>query len=241
VHPESEHPADAVPDANCDLTLATGGQPMVRAAYSSGRPAYGVGAGNSTMVIDETADIDIAARNTRHVEDVRLRFRLLADGNLLIDAQHLRRAGRSARQGRRLSRKQGASRCDRESHVGRHGHRLPQTVACPPQAIAKAAGFEIPADRKFIIVENDKIGPQHNYSREKLTTLLAVYRYHGFDQALELVRRVYDVGGKGHSCGIYLARRRAHRPAGARRTVSRIMVRQPQSKANAARSPTACR
>src|SRR5687768_12672694 len=46
--------------ANCDLTLATGGQPMVRAAYSSGRPAYGVGAGNSTMVIDETADIDIA-------------------------------------------------------------------------------------------------------------------------------------------------------------------------------------
>ena len=49
----------------CDLTIATGGQPMVRAAYSSGTPAYGVGAGNSTMVIDETANIEEAARNTR--------------------------------------------------------------------------------------------------------------------------------------------------------------------------------
>src|ERR1043165_2552052 len=49
----------------CDLTIATGGMPMVRAAYSSGKPAYGVGAGNSTMLIDETADIEDAARNTR--------------------------------------------------------------------------------------------------------------------------------------------------------------------------------
>ena len=98
--------------ANCDLTLATGGQPMVRAAYSSGRPAYGVGAGNSTMVIDETADIDIAARNTRMSKTSDFGSGCSADGNLLIDVAHLRRAGRRARQGRRISREQvaGATR-----------------------------------------------------------------------------------------------------------------------------------
>ena len=60
----------------CDLTLATGGKPMVQAAYSSGKPAYGVGAGNSSIVIDETADIDIAAANTPNVQNIGLRFRL---------------------------------------------------------------------------------------------------------------------------------------------------------------------
>ncbi len=73
--------------ANCDLTLATGGQPMVRAAYSSGRPAYGVGAGNSTMVIDETADIEIAARNTRMSKTSDFGSGCSADGNILIDSR----------------------------------------------------------------------------------------------------------------------------------------------------------
>ena len=67
----------------------------------------------------------------------------------------------------------------------------------------KIAGFEIPADRKFIIVHGDGIGKEHPFSGEKLTTLLAVYKYKGFDQALDMMRAIYDVGGKGHSCGIY--------------------------------------
>ena len=82
-------------------------------------------------------------------------------------------------------------------------HRTPDTVAIAPQELAKAAGFTIPADRKFIIVHGDGIGKEHPYSGEKLTTLLAVYKYQGFDQALEMMRGIYEVGGKGHSCGIY--------------------------------------
>jgi sulfoacetaldehyde dehydrogenase len=114
-----------------------------------------------------------------------------------------------------------------------HGHRLPETVACPPQQITRAAGFEIPADRKFLIVENNRIGAKHNFSREKLTTLLAVYHYEGFDQALDMVRQIYEVGGKGHSCGIY-SHNDDHIDRLARvAPVSRMMVRQPQSKANA--------
>ena len=71
--------------AQCDLTLATGGRPMVQSAYSSGKPAYGVGAGNSTMVIDDTADIAIAARNTRISKTSDFGSGCSADGNIVID------------------------------------------------------------------------------------------------------------------------------------------------------------
>src|SRR6266498_1605067 len=71
----------------CDLTIATGGPAMVKAAYSSGKPAYGVGAGNATMVIDETADIVEAARNTRLSKTSDNGSGCSADGNLLVDAR----------------------------------------------------------------------------------------------------------------------------------------------------------
>jgi sulfoacetaldehyde dehydrogenase len=219
--------------ANCDLTLATGGQPMVRAAYSSGRPAYGVGAGNSTMVIDETADIDIAARNTRMSKTSDFGSGCSADGNILIDSTIYREfVAALVSEGGFLATAAQARELEKVLWDD-HGHRRPETVACPPQVIAIAAGFVIPPDRSFIIVENDKIGPEHNYSREKLTTLLAVYRYEGFDRALAMVRQIYEVGGKGHSCGIY-SHDDDHIDQLARvAPVSRMMVRQPQSKANA--------
>ena len=107
------------------------------------------------------------------------------------------------------------------------------TVAQPAPKLAAAAGFSIPDDRTFIVVEQDEIGPEHRFSGEKLTTLMAVFRYHGFDDALDKVRRIYEVAGKGHSCGIY-SFDDEHIDALARvAPVSRIMVRQPQSKANA--------
>jgi sulfoacetaldehyde dehydrogenase len=219
--------------SRCDVTFATGGQPMVRAAYSSGRPAYGVGAGNSTMVIDETADLDIAARNTRMSKTSDFGSGCSADGNLLIDSRIYDPFLRALQaEGGFLVSASQASALERVIW-DEHGHRLPDTVACAPQVLAEKAGFSIPADRKFIMVENDKIGPQHNWSREKLTTALAVYRYQGFDQALEMVRKIYEVGGRGHSCGIY-SHSDEHIDRLARvAPVSRMMVRQPQSKANA--------
>ncbi len=71
--------------AICDMTLATGGPAMVRAAYSSGKPAFGVGHGNATIVIDETADIEEAARNTRLSKTSDFGSGCSADGNVLID------------------------------------------------------------------------------------------------------------------------------------------------------------
>jgi sulfoacetaldehyde dehydrogenase len=219
--------------ARADLVIATGGQAMVRAAYSSGTPAYGVGAGNSTMIIDETANIEEAALNTRLSKTSDFGSGCSADGNLLIEAgifdmmiaQLQREGGYLASEAEKAGL--------RKVMWDAENHRLPDTVAIAPQKLADAAGFRIPADRKFIFVHGDGIGKDHPFSSEKLTTLLAVYKYKGFDQALEMMRGLYEVGGKGHSCGIYsFNQEHIHRLALAA-PVSRIMVRQPQSKANA--------
>jgi len=219
--------------ARADLIVATGGQPMVRAAYSSGTPAYGVGAGNSTMIIDETANIEEAARNTRLSKTSDFGSGCSADGNLLVEASIFDRflAQLQAEGGHLASAEEKALL--RKAMWDAEGHRTSSTVAIAPQQLAKIAGFSIPADRKFIIVHGDGIGKEHAYSGEKLTTLLAVYKYEGFDEALEMMRGIYEVGGKGHSCGIYSFDQSHIHALAVAAPVSRIMVRQPQSKANA--------
>lgn len=219
--------------ARGDLVIATGGQPMVRAAYSSGTPAYGVGAGNSTMIIDETVNVKEAARNTRLSKTSDFGSGCSADGNLIIDERVFEPmlAQLQVEGGYLASDPEKAAL--RKVMWDNEMHRTSNTVAISPQRLAEIAGFTIPADRKFIIVHGDGIGKEHPYSGEKLTTLLAVYKYSGFNQALDMMRAVYEVGGKGHSCGIYsFDEEHIHRLALAA-PVSRIMVRQPQSKANA--------
>ncbi|MGB1234884.1 MAG: aldehyde dehydrogenase, partial [Planktomarina sp.] len=114
------------------------------------------------------------------------------------------------------------------------GNRTFPTIACKPQQTADVAGFIIPDDRKFLMVENQgQIGPDHKFSREKLTTLMALYHFETFSDGLNIVSQIYATGGVGHSCGIY-SHKGANIDALARLApVSRMMVRQPQSKANA--------
>ena len=216
-----------------DLVLATGGQNMVRRAYTAGTPAYGVGAGNSTMVIDETADLTDAAKNTMLSKTSDFGSGCSADGNLIIESTIF------AQMVVELQNVGGYLANTEEKEALKNvmwdpkGKRLADTVAVAPQQLAKEAGFEIPADRKFIMVMGDEIGDEYMFSHEKLTTLLALYKYEGFDQALEMVRGIYDVGGKGHSCGIYSFNDEHIHLHALNAPVSRIMVRQPQSKANA--------
>jgi sulfoacetaldehyde dehydrogenase len=219
--------------ARADLVLATGGQALVRAAYGSGTPAYGVGAGNSTMVIDETADVAHAAHNTMLSKTSDYGSGCSADGNLLIEKSIFDRMVECLiAEGGHLANDEEKAKL-RAAMWDEEGHRRSDTVAISPQKLAAAAGFAIPADRRFVMVHGDGIGKDHPFSGEKLTTLLALYRYDGFDQALEMMRAIYEVGGKGHSCGIYsFDADHIHRLALAA-PVSRIMVRQPQSKANA--------
>lgn len=220
-------------NAKSDLVMATGGQPTVRRAYHSGKPAYGVGAGNATMVIDETANIEEAARNTMLSKTSDYGSGCSADGNLVIEesifdkmvAQLIKEGGYLAREEEKA--KFQAIMWDAE------GHRLADSVARSAYDMGQLAGVEVPADRKFIMVMGDGIGKEHFFSGEKLTTVLALYKYKGFDCALKMVREIYEVGGKGHSVGIYSFNDdHIHRLA-LEAPVSRIMVRQSQSRANA--------
>ena len=219
--------------AICDLVQATGGQQMVRAAYSSGTPSLGVGAGNSTMVIDETADIEEAARNTRLSKTSDFGSGCSADGNLIIEATIYDRFLEQ------LIKEGGHLASDTEKKKLQdvlwddEGHRTSDTIAISAQRIAERAGFSIPDDRKFIIVKEQNIGKDHLFSSEKLCVVLAIFKYEGFENALKMVEQIYEVGGKGHSCGIYSFNDDHINQLGLMAPVSRIMVRQPQSKANA--------
>jgi sulfoacetaldehyde dehydrogenase len=216
-----------------DLVQATGGRDMVKAAYSSGTPAYGVGAGNSTMVIDETADVAEAAANTRRSKTSDYGSGCSADGNLVVEASVYEAfRDRLIAEGGHLASPDETEKL-RALLWDSEGHRTPDTIAISAQTVAERAGFEVAPDRSFFIVEQTEIGSHNVFSSEKLSVVLAMFRYSGFEQALEMVRAIYEVGGKGHSCGIYSfdddhIERLAHMAP-----VSRIMVRQPQSKANA--------
>src|ERR1051325_5605634 len=217
----------------CDLTIATGGPAMVRAAYGSGKPAYGVGPGNATMVIDETADVAEAARNTAISKTNDCGSGCSADGNVLVDSRiyddllaQLVAAGGyivNAEEKQRLQ----AAYWDAE------GHRTADTIARSAQVVAKKAGIPIADDRTFFIVPEERIGREHLFSTEKLGVVLAVFKYTGWEMALDMVRRIFDTAGKGHSCGIYSFNDEHIHQLALTAPVSRMMVRQVQSRSNA--------
>ena len=217
-----------------DLVMATGGPAMVRAAYSSGTPAFGSGAGNSTMIFDETTNVVEAAANTRMSKTSDFGSGCSADGNLIIhESVYDAMVEQLKKEGGYLipddcRNKLAAVMWDE------NGTRRVETVAQPPQKMGQVAGFAVPDDVKFLMVNGTGIGKEHPFSKEKLTTVLALYKYTGdFENALQMMEAVYEVGGKGHSCGIYSFNEEHIHQLAMRAPVTRIMVRQPQSKANA--------
>jgi len=188
-----------------DLVVATGGAGMVHAAYSSGTPAYGVGVGNAVHVVDESADVADAAAAIMTAKTFDYATSCLADNALVVHADvYDDLMGRLAGAG--------AHRCDERQKEALRAVMWPDGGAVPAIAvvaksaghIAELAGFDVGPGCPMLLVEETGTGPGHPFSGEKLSVVLAVYRYQGdISAAAELVNAITAYQGLGHTCGIH--------------------------------------
>ena len=215
----------------CDRILATGGSAMVVAAYSSGTPALGVGAGNAVITVDDTADLDDAAEKIRISKTLDLAASCSSDNAvILLDAIYDEMLAKLQSKGGHIL---GAdAKAKLQNVLWEDGHINAKVVAQTPQFIADFAGFNIPDGTQFFIVPETGYGADHPFSGEKMTVTMALYRAKDIDEAIFLTNAIQAYQGQGHSCGIY-SRSDANimRLANATLT-SRVMVNQPQAASN---------
>jgi sulfoacetaldehyde dehydrogenase len=215
----------------CDLILATGGAAMVGAAYSSGTPALGVGAGNAVITVDETANIADAAEKIRISKTLDLAASCSADNSVIaiesisdeLVEKLIAEGGYMAKEG------------DYEKIAAvlwEDGHLNNKAVVLKPQVLCEMAGVEIPADAKFIIMPETGTGPEHPYSGEKLSVIMAFYKVKDIDEAIALTNQIQEYQGMGHSCGIYSTSDDNILKMGMGTKTSRVMVNQPQAASN---------
>jgi len=215
----------------CDLVLATGGSAMVHAAYTSGTPAYGVGVGNAVVVVDESADLKDAANKVMRSKTFDFATSCSTENSLVVQESVYDRFMQC------LIDEGGYLLSDSEKEKLKNamwvnGSLSKEIIAQPVSKIALVAGLRIPDGVKFLLVEEKGVGPQYPFSGEKLSVVAAVYKYKKFAEAIDLVNRITNYMGAGHSCGIH-SDIQAHIIELALKTyTSRVMVRQPQCLAN---------
>ena len=215
-----------------DLILATGGGAMVKAAYSSGKPAYGVGAGNAMSIVDDTANLKETADKIMRSKTFDHATSCSTENALAIQdsiydkmIEELESAGGylcSAEEKEKLQR----ATWDEKGMLNR------AIVAQPASKIAAIAGINLLNDKSFFMVEETGIGKGFPFSGEKLSVTATVYRWSDFTEAVDLVNRISSYSGPGHSCGIHSANDMHIRLLGLNARVSRIMVNQPQCLGN---------
>ncbi|GGD41470.1 aldehyde dehydrogenase family protein [Croceicoccus pelagius] len=216
----------------CDRVLATGGAPMVTAAYSSGTPALGVGVGNAVITVDDTADLDDAAEKIRISKTLDNAASCSSDNSvILFDAIYDEMLEKLKAQGGLVLDNEQKKKL--ENAIWEDGEHInAKVVAQPAEFIASYAGFEIPEGTLFFIVPETGAGPEHKFSGEKMTVTMALYRAKDIEEAIALTNRIQAYQGQGHSCGIYSnSDENIMKLAEGTRT-SRVMVNQPQSPSN---------
>ena len=217
--------------AQCDRVLATGGEAMVTAAYSSGTPALGVGVGNAVITVDDTADLDEAADKIRTSKTLDLAASCSSDNAVLVFEsvydeflEKLKHEGGFVIEGDNKGKLQNV--------IWEDGHLNPKIVAQHAQTICGQAGIDLPEGKTFLIVPETGAGKDYPFSGEKLTVTMAFYKVRDIDEAIDLTNRIQAYQGQGHSCGIYSYNdENIMKLANATRT-SRVMVNQPQAASN---------
>jgi len=219
------------PDLNLNLILATGGPGMVRAAYSSGKPAIGVGAGNTPVVIDETADLKRAVASILLSKTFDNGV-VCASEQAVIVVEQVYEAVRArfASHGAHILDARGCEALRRVILVD--GALNPAIVGQSAATIAGMAGIEVPAGTQVLIGEVESVGPEEPFAHEKLSPTLGLYRARDFPEAVAKAEALVALGGIGHTAVLYtdqdLQRGRvAH--FGDRMKTARILINTPSS------------
>ncbi|PIE84507.1 MAG: succinate-semialdehyde dehydrogenase [Bacteroidia bacterium] len=213
---------------SCDVVLATGGMGMVKAAYSSGKPSYGVGAGNVQVIMDRDIDFDKAAKTI-------ITGRIFDNGIICSGEQSFIYPKEKKNEVFEAFKKNGAffiADADRDKVVNaifEDGHIAGDVVGQSVQFIAKKAGVSVPAETKVLVIEAKGVGAEDLVAKEKMCPVLAAFAYDKFEEAIEIAKTNLANEGNGHSAGIHSNNEEHIKMVGAALTVSRVVLNAPVS------------
>ena len=213
--------------AACDLVVATGSQANVRAAYASGTPAFGVGAGNVAGIVDETADLALAAERILRSKTFDNATSCSSENSLvLLDAVRTSAIAVLQAQGAVLL--STAQKKALQAVMWPDGKLSPAVIGQSATVVAQRAGLmDVAAlSPRILLVEEDGVGEDHPFSGEKLCPVLTLYGAADFDAAVALVERIYTFQGAGHSVGLHSALPARALRLGQELPVSRVIVDQ---------------
>ncbi len=206
------------------IILATGGTAMVRAAHSTGKPAYGVGPGNVPVYVDRSADIQKAARYVVASKAFDYSTICATEQSVIADRP-------IAAQLLDLMREEGAYVTDphqtdslRRALFHPDGSLNTDVVGKSAQFVASYAGFQIPSDRRILLTPLTKVGREEPLSHEKLTTVLGWYVVDGWEQGCDTSIDIINTGGRGHTQIIYANDEKVIMAFGLEKPVFRIVV-----------------
>ncbi|MFC3912467.1 bifunctional acetaldehyde-CoA/alcohol dehydrogenase [Pseudaeromonas sharmana] len=185
-----------------NLILATGGPGMVKAAYSSGKPAIGVGAGNVPVVIDETADVKRAVASILMSKTFDNGVVCASEqAVIVVDAIYDQVKERFASHKGYVLSKEEADKVRKVILI--NGAMNAAIVGQPATKIAEMSGVKVPADTKILIGEGVKICEEEEFAHEKLSPTLGMFRAKNFEEAVDMACDMVNLGGIGHTSGLY--------------------------------------
>ena len=214
-----------------DIILATGGPGMVKAAYSSGKPALGVGAGNTPAIIDESADIVKAVNSIIHSKTFDNGMICASEQSCIVDKKIYKEVRKEFEDRGCYFLK--ADEIDKvRKTIIINGALNAKIVGQKPVTIAALAGVKIPEETKVLIGEVESVDISEEFAHEKLSPVLAMYKSEDFSDALNKAEQLIADGGYGHTSSIYLnetTEREKLNEFAARMKTCRVLVNSPSS------------
>lgn len=188
-----------------NLILATGGNAMVKSAYSSGHPAIGVGAGNTPVFISKSARLSVAVNNVIASKTFDNGTICSSDQSMIFDDKETcdKAVKMMIERGAYLVNEEEKKKLEAVMFDKERGVPAMAIVGKSPQEIAKLAGFEIPEDRKLLLVPLTTIGPEDWFSHEKLSPVLGYICFNSTDEAIEAAKKQLLWGGAGHTAVVH--------------------------------------